>query len=443
MSTFEFAPQYRIGNEAIAYQNDSSMHSQLSQIIVQMRAVAAYSQDIQNRAAIEKVIFDTSGISIRLDVVTNNTANAGVYIPDLDKNHPIINNYVRGYRSNADLTKVMNFTNGKFTGVVDKKNGKFLGDFSKIRTPVYITSGLLANEYFSPGEVATAIMHEVGHIATYFERLLDITSLNYAAVYVAERVLKTGTDVERIKLVTEFEKATNTELKDKETIISSENGMAIYTHLVFEATRQRRNEEGDEIYSYRGFEFSSDQFVTRHGAGRDLATLIAKIDGMQFGRSSRSWVLHVAIQLFFAYIAVLLAMGVGGAISNIINTFANIQNVGISLYGIFLLLSLTDTPTTKIYDDPKERINRIRNEMVGALKETTIPQEREIIVKDIAFLEEATKNVIDKPTWVEFIKSYLPTDYRKAKNSRDFQQNLEKLMNNDLFLASATLEATV
>lgn len=431
MAIYEFAPAYRIGNEAIAYQIDSALHNQLSEAIINMRALGTYNADIQGRSKISDMIFDSTGIRVHLNIVVSAIPNACVYIPDLDKNHPLLNNYMRGWRSNADIHKVLNFTNGKFTGVVDKKNGKFLGDFSKMVIPVSITTGLLSDEYFTPGEVAAAIEHELGHIATYYERIIELANFNYAAIYVTERVLKTSTDVERIKLITEFEGIVGSELAAKETIVESENGQVIYTHLITEAIKGRRNEEGDEVYSQRGFEFSSDQFVTRHGAGRDLATIIAKLDNRGFGSSSQSWVTHVGLQLlsFAAHVAlgamVLWWRGIVPLVLYVVFT--------INLFG----------PTVKVYDDPRERINRIRNEMVGALKEAMDRDAREAITRDLAQVDKIAATLEDKPTWVEFIKGYLSTTARNEKTSREFQQNLEKLMNNDLFVAAATLEATV
>lgn len=437
---FEFAPRYRIGNEAIAYQLGSNLHNNLQGVIEEMCAVGTFITDTTNRAKMAKVIFDATGINVIINVVQTPIINACVYIPDLDKNHPIINNYARGYRSNTDLHRVLNFNSGKFVGVIDRKNGKFLGDFSKMIIPIHVTTGLLTEERLTIGERAAGIMHELGHIATYFERILDFTSLNYAAAYTAERVLKLGTDKERVELLSEFEKATSTELRDKETIVTSENGQVIFTHLVFEATRQRRNEEGDEIYSYRGFEFSSDQFVTRHGAGRDLSTLIAKLDSMNFGSSSMPWTLHVMIQLSQAMLAVVGTCGLMFAVGNMLATFVNIQNLGVALLSITWILSAITSNDTKIYDDPKERITRVRNEMVGALKVAVTPEQRTQIVNDIAVLDAATENVIDKPTWFDFVRTYMPTDYRKSKTSREFQQGLEKLMNNDAFVAAAQLK---
>lgn len=431
MGTFEFAPSYRIGNEAIAYQHESSLHNQLAQLILEMRAVGTYTADIQNRTKVSDLILEATGIKVILNITATAVPNACVYIPDLDKNHPLLNNYMRGWRSNSDMHKVLNFTNGKFTGIVDKKNGKFLGDFSKMVIPVHVTTGLLADEYFTPGEVAAAIEHELGHIATYYERIIDLANANYAAVYVTERVLKTASDVDRIKLLTEFEKATTTELQDKETIVNSESGEAIYTHLITEAVKSRRNEEGDEVYSQRGFEFTSDQFVTRHGAGRDLATIIAKLDNRGFGSSSQSWITHVALQLLsFATHVVLgaLVLWWRGIIPLILYVVVTINMFG---------------PTIKIYDDPRERIDRIRNEMVGSLKEAPNREIREAIARDLAQVDKIAATLVDKPTWTEFLKNYLSSTTRNEKASREFQQNLEKLMNNDLFVAAATLETTV
>lgn len=427
MSMFDFAPTYRIGNEAIAYQHDSALHNQLADLIIGMRALGTYNADIQSRTKISDTIFDASGIRIHLNITASAIPNACVYIPDLDKNHPLLNNYMRGWRSNSDIHKVLNFTNGKFTGVVDKKNGKFLGDFGKMVIPIHVTTGLLSDEYFTPGEVAAAIEHEVGHIATFYERIIELANFNYAAIYVTERVLQTATDVDRIKLLTEFEGVVGTELASKETIAESENGQVIYTHLISEAIKNRRNEEGDEVYSQRGFEFSSDQFVTRHGAGRDLATIIAKLDNRGFGSSSQSWVTHVGLQLlsFAAHVAlgamVLWWRGIVPLVMYVIFT--------VNLFG----------PTVKIYDDPRERLNRIRNEMVGSLKEAQNREVREAITRDLAQVDQISATLEDKPTWVEFIKGYLSKTTRNEKASREFQQTLEKLMNNDLFVAAAIL----
>ena len=57
----------------------------------------------------------------------------------------------------------------------------------------------------------------------------------------------------------------------------------------------------------------------------------------------------------------------------------------------------------------------------------------------LAQVDQIAATLEDKPTWVEFIKGYLSSTSRNEKSSREFQQTLEKLMNNDLFVAAAIL----
>lgn len=425
---FEFMPRYRIGNEAMQYKLNSKLFPRLEEAVHQLRAVGNYDPSSVAQSGIAKIVMEETGICIQMRVEKASYINAGVYIPELDRNNPILTNYMRGWRSNSDLHKVINFNNGTFNGLLDKKNGKVAGDFSKMIVPVFVTSAMMLDaERYTDSDVAAAIGHEVGHLWSYFERLIDLLSMNYAASYVAERVLKTATDVDRISLITEYEKAMDIELADKETIARSESGGVIYTHLVLETIKNRRNAEGNEVYSYRGFEFSSDQFVTRHGGGLAVATVVAKINQDYGHTSTMSWTAHILLNVAGA-IVFLAALGI------------------LALAGMWFtaivtgLLIVGCNPHASVYDNPEERLQRIRNEMVGSLKEATSPEQRASVSHDIALLDGIMKDFEDKPSWHELIWNHLLPNGRKTKANMSLQQDLEKLMNNDLFVAAARLE---
>lgn len=428
MSEFAFDPPYRIGNEAMQYKLNSKLFPRLEEAVHQLRAVGNYDPSSVAQSGIAKIVMEETGICIQMRVEQSTYVNAGVYVPDLDRNNPILNNYMRGWRSNADLHKVINFNNGTFTGLVDKKNGRVAGDFSNMIVPVFVTTAMMrATERYSDADVAAAIGHELGHLWSYYERLVDLLSMNYAASYVAERVLKTNSDVERINLITEYEKAMDVKLPEKETIATSDAGGVIYTHLVLETIKKRRDAEGNEIYSYRGFEFSSDQFVTRHGGGLAVATVVAKINQDNPNSSTWSWPVHILLNVVSA-VAFLAALG--------ILALAGHWFIAI----ISGLLIVGSNPNAAIYDEPEERLQRIRNEMVGSLKEATSPEQRASVSHDIAMLDNILKDFKDKRNWHELIWHYLLPNGRKNKANMSLQQNLEKLMNNDLFVAAARLE---
>lgn len=425
---FEFMPRYHIGNEAMQYKQNSKLFPRLEEAVHQLRAVGNYDPSSVAQSGIAKIVMEETGICIQMRVEKASYVNAGVYIPEIDRNNPILTNYMRGWRSNTDLHKVINFNNGTFTGLLDKKNGKVAGDFSKMIVPVFVTTAMMANsDRYTDAEVAAAIGHEVGHLWSYYERLIDLLSMNYAASYVTERVLKTATDVDRIALITEFEKAMDVVLAEKETIAKSESGGVIYTHLVMETIKTRRNAEGNEVYSYRGFEFSSDQFVTRHGGGLAVASVVAKIN-QDYGHSSTcSWTTHILLNIagVILFMAALGLMLIGGMWFTAIVT-------GLMIIGA--------NPQASIYDEPEERLQRIRNEMVGGLKEATSPEQRASISHDIHLLDGIMKDFEDKPSWHMLIWNYLIPSGRKIRSNMSLQQELEQLMNNDLFVAAARLE---
>ncbi|MGL5648925.1 MAG: M48 family metalloprotease [Clostridium sp.] len=421
-------PEYRIGNEAIAYQMNSKLKSRLIDAVHKLRSVGVYTAEGVNASGIMQAIKEETGIDIRVKCDMTPLVNAYVYVPSLDRNNPLIPNFMRGWQSNTDLEQVLNFTNGKFNGIIDRKNARVEGTFSKMSVPLYITRGLLENtERFSDAEVAAIVSHEIGHVFYYFECLIELVGINYAALYTTQKVLKTGRDVDRVKLLTAYEKAVDATLEDKETICNSESAESIFIHLVSDTVKQRRSAEGDEMYTLRGFEFVSDQFATRHGFGAELGTGLAKIYQMYGSSSTRSTLSHILINVFGTVIVL-----------------ASLVYLAVSGFALFSLLSAVlivgCNPEFKIYDDPEERLNRIRNEMVGSLKQADTDA-RDAIVSNIKVLDEALATLKDKPDVLEAIWHYLIPTGRKIKASREFQQTLEKLMNNDLFVAKAQLDS--
>lgn len=427
MDEFQFMPPYRIGNEATAFVNNSKLFERLTDAIGKLRTMGNYDPSSCAQSGIAKIVYEETGVSILFKVAPTSYKNAFAYIPDLDRNNPILANFIRGWKSNADLHKVINFTGNNFNGLVDKVHGRVAGDFSKIVIPAGFTKGLLNDESITDRQLAEVLGHEIGHFVSYCERLIDLVSMNYAAAYTVERVLKLSTDKDRIKLLSEYEKVVDIKLSDKETIATSESGDVIYTHLVLETIKNRRNEEGNQTYSYRGFEYSADQFVTRHGGGLELAKVVASLATDDFHSATRSWPAHLIIQMFTVIIF-------GGFIGIVIRKTFVIAAI------VTALICLATGSDQKIYDDPEERIKRMRNELVASLKEISDAEIKATVLRDIEGMDRLLENIKDKPTWNEAIWQYLVPKGIKDRSAREFQQDLEKLMNNDLFIAAARLE---
>lgn len=411
-----------VGVEAIAYQT-TKFYDELTELVEQFRKANVYTTQEAAKMGIPKLIEDYTGLSVRIDIESSWSPNAMIRIPDMDKNHPMLNNFYRGWFTNNDMHTISKMVNDKFTGVIDRKNSKVAGHFSKITAPLYLTTALLKSEKFSASEIAAIMLHELGHLYTFFERIIDLVSINYAAWSAAERIMKTEQDADRVVILTEFSNAVNADLIDKETMAKMDGKDVIFTHLVCETVKNRRNEEGDMVYSYRGYEFSSDQFAVRHGAGADLGSALDKVYRAQFLNPSYiSWPTHVAIQsIGFLYQVLMASTGVAG--------------------GLFVaLFLLAARPMNKTYDDPRQRMERIKREMVGELKLKLSDERRRQLVQDIEAIDTMMSNVNDKAEWLEAIWKYLIPAGRSNQAKMEFQQSLERLANNNLFFQAARLD---
>lgn len=417
-----------VAAEAIAHQGKSKLFQELVELIRTFKESGKYDNEEAARLKISDMIEKHTGISVQISVVPHPFYGLAVEPPDLDPNNAIWQNAVRPFLKGADLNRVTKALGGSFEGVIDKRDCMVYGAFAALICPLYITTATLSDVKYEAEKIAAGILHELGHIWSYFERLIDLVSANLVMQAASENIMKTDDMVQRVKLIAETEKYLGVEIPNKETIAETTKQGVLYTHLVCESIKNRRNVEGDEIYSKRGFEFSSDQFAVRHGAGAHLAGALDLIERSSFFNSSyMSWPTHIAVQIV-SFVTTLVGHGA----------------LAIATSGMSILLSaivlMAAKPTDKIYDDPKERFNRIENEIRSELKDKSITDaRRKEVLEDLETVKRLSEDVEDKMSWLEAVWLYLIPVGRKANKSKEFQQSLEALANNELYEASALL----
>ena len=430
-----------IGMEAIRYQGRSSLFEDLAESFDTIRNAGVFTDDVFRKSGLPEKVFEHCGYNIKFKVYKNSGPNAMVKIPEIDKNNPILSELEREYRDNLDFHTARKFTGNKFTGTLSLKDCRVYGVFTKLVIPVYITTGLLENKDFTSKNIAAIILHEFGHIWSYFERLIDTTSANWAAASAAERIFQSEKDELKIECLYDLDKGLDVKLSDKETIVKYKNKEAIYTHIVTDIIKQRRNEEGDLMYSHRGFEFSSDQFSARHGAGADLVIGLDTLYRSSwftwyFVPAYRPWILHIYLELteFTATMSSLF-----GGYSYVLAGGKQWFPVLMSLLPFTLYLA-TYNPMVKFYDDPAGRAKRVRNEIIGELKNNKIDDmRRSEILADIAAIDNVISKIEDKRRWLELIRAYIIPSGIKDRVRMEFQQDIEALGNNELFVSSASL----
>lgn len=419
------------GLEAIDHQEQRKLFHRLTECINKLRTSGELTTEAFIREGFVKAIEEETGMSLRFKLLDSPEANAAVLVPDLDRNSPMLIAFEQQWRENDDLHALAKLTHGKVEGWLDRKNSKLGGVFSRMLFTSYLTTGLLQDTRYTDGEVASVMLHELGHVYSYLERLIDVVSSNFAITSVSQRILQLDDPIMRLKLIHEFESYEGVKLPDAEVIANTTDATVLYTRLITESIKRRRNAEGDLIYSMRGFEFSADQFAIRHGSGFSSVSAWDKMNRFSYSKESAytCWAMH----LF-------------GQIRAVIGTIAAI--VGSVMFPPALLIvipmllaTLMSRPDLKRYDDPAQRLRRMRNELVDALKNTNVPDAvRKARLEDVLAADEIIGDLVDKRGFVEALWAYVVPSGKTARMSMEYQQSIERLAHNNLFVASAKFQ---
>lgn len=412
-----------LGLEAISFQLTGLLHKELTAEFERFNANTKYLDRSLSELDIEKIVKAKTGIKIKLKIDHCPHPNAYVLPPIIDPNHAILDDQWRKYiERNPEFSELVKKANGLVKGQVDLKNSTVSGIFSELEVPVFITAGLVANTMFTAAEKSAILLHELGHVFTMFEFLGRSVTTNIILHAATEHFFKTDDVVKKFTLLEETSKALDIKLDDPEALVKTGNKEVLQTVLLREVYFKVHSEYGSSTYDMTSWEALSDQFATRHGAGRDVVTALNKIyrDSQFLGGASyqSTWV-HAMLTIF----KVLLFMGL------------------LWFTGGMALMYLFIDPSKKIYDDPEARFSRVRRELVASLKSKDIPVEaRDKTLDDIEQIDKVLSVMKDKRGLMEFFyTSILPSGRRQYKQLQ-FQLQLEKLTNNDMFKLSSQFD---
>lgn len=402
--------KYTASTEAVAYQRDNSLHSKLSETL----------KDTKNfsEKAVEKAIFDGCGLTVILDIDPSECVNAYVKPPVVDRNHPffkvLFQNSTYDVLSSHDdlIAELKKDTNAVFESELDLKNARVSGFFSTLRIEMAITKGLLFNTYFTAGEKAAIILHEIGHVMSMFEFVGWYTSTN-AIIYGASKVFFEVPDAKIKFRLSNAIQETN-QMTDAEMDALKKSTPEVFRNVLLRRKLERfYSSMGSETHDITGWESASDQFATRMGAGRDLFTGLSKMyEGSSSTYSLPRWLLYT--------FGCMLAWGFLLMVS----------------WPMALLIVFTN-PAKKMYDDPEERLRRVRNETMGFLKSANLSVDlRKQYQTDIELMDSALKQFTDRRGIIELFHTTINPWGRSQHKQTMFQRDLEQLMANPLYLSA-------
>lgn len=422
-----------VSHESIDFQLRKKLEG-LAKVVGEFRSVGDLTRTAYDKSPIVTYIFNTFGITILLRRgaeigVSDKQLFAAVQPPQLDKNHPLVPNFQRAFVTADDLlsyTKIAK--NNNLMGVVDRVNARITGAFSDILCPMYLSTGLLLDRDFTDIEIASIIAHEVGHVFTYFELFRNTTITNLIVAGATKRMLRTESKVERLKIVHEVEKHAGVKLEDHDELTEVTHDDDTFVKLVTAVEKARTNDMGSPAYANRTWERLADDFATRLGGGPALASGLYKLHNSSsfvFKDSAfYSYPVHAMMQLAGFHLV---------QIGAIVAPFIAIA--------VTAVLYISNDPHYQIYDRPKERFQSIRNTMVEELKIPGLTGDlRKLIVADIEWVDSVLADVNDKYNAFELVHLYVTPSGRKDRKAIQYQQDLERMISNDLFVSAAKLK---
>lgn len=220
--------------------------------------------------------------------------------------------------------------------------------------------------------------------------------------------------------------------------------------IISEAVLQQQE---DSKYDDTSFEALADNFSSRFGYAEHLVTGLEKLypGGVKvkwyFDAIRSATMTFKIVKNFFGQLRRLYFWStmIGKTFDQIMVYF-NIYEAIIGfiwgvLFGYYLLKTSGESGRNYTYDELEKRYNRIRAQIIEAIKNKELPKkDAEALIESAEMIGALIKDVKPYRGPLDFMfNTFNPKDIR-AKNSIARQQAIEDLMTNDLFLTSMKLK---
>lgn len=417
-----------LSNEAIDHQGESLLFKELT---LAYKALFASKQSVADEREagekIVKIIGRHTGILIDRLMITD---DLGQYmdVVKIGSHNPLLQAYEGlGYKEideeigvSFKLKRALATTDSH----IDYKKGKITGALAKV--PYTLEIGRLNWRWarVSPEEMAAITIHEIGHAFTMMSNVTRTVTANMAVTTAVDAMMRTQDDGKRLRLIQEIQKDLGWVLDENELAKSRQATTyeAVFSRAVIE--KQFPSATGASGYELSSGEFVADQFAVRHGGGVHLATGMDKLNAMFSENRRRTKAAHVTCETLKLVGWVIMGAATSGVVPLL----------------VLPLIAIWGGYEDRLYDSPNDRIERMRRDLIQGLKDTKLPKNHRIQIQDnINALDKLLEGAKDRRTLANIVWQSLHPKRRAAYNARMFQQELEKVVNNDIFAAANSL----
>lgn len=434
-----------LGLEAIDHQVDSVLHKEMTLIFRRLNGTTSDKE-------IEDVLKDATtlaakvlGIAVKWEVIKDDFGLA-VDVPRITKTHPIVYKIQQAALAKDHPFYRVTPIEKIIDGGVDRKRSKLFGDFTSLESTIYLPKAAIRGKLLLPEEWAAATIHEFGHIFTYFE-FLGYTSITNLALDEASKIWLGSYPVERrVQVLVAAEANFGDKIPDKESIAKNDDPRVAHAAIVQSSIQKVRSELGLKYYDQRVFEFLSDQFAARHGAGRYLVTGLDKfnraVPWMMRDFAYRSTGSMIVANLFKLGMLATGNSAFGMALGRVNTTLITGQKaVELLVTGVgnaMITLLLNDAQFR--YDTGPARAEATRREVISALKRPDIDKAYlNARLEDLDIIDQVQSKLNKLDFLDNMLFKYLVENVMGVRKEFRIQQEYEKLANNELFARAAKL----
>lgn len=406
-----------ISQESISFQ-PSTFFKELTMVIAEMKEQPAKQlPDSDFVLRLSGIIKHHTGLKI--DVVVDNYQPC-IEFPFVDKNNILINDWMRNLIDSHDGMKMIGTADNIVRGTVNLHTAKVTGVFTEVGAKMHLPFDMFSSSKFDASEIAAIMLHEVGHLFTMYEFMSRTVRTNQVLAGLSKVLDKTGSIEEREIVFAKTAEALKLKKDDLPPLGTTSDKSYAELVIVSNLARQTKSELGANIYDMNTWEYLSDQFATRQGAGRECFTALAKL--YKGHREFRSTAMYIFVEAVKVLLLLLVPFG------------------GFTL-GSFVLMIMMDAEGDGTYDEPVARLRRIRGQIVENLKDRNLSKDdQKRLTDDIAVMDNFLATTNERRQLFGVITDFLSPWNNDSRRFVKLQKDLEGIALNDLFVKSAQLK---
>lgn len=398
--------------EGVAFQSNRVFYEELSMLFGELRKEKKEAiPDSPHVVTMAEVIKKHTGLTVQMSF---GELGPQVQIPNVNKNHPLLVDAHRMQMNSGSGLALIDKAGGVARGGVNWATGKVTGVFSEILHTVDFPINYLVGKRFTDGELTAVSFHELGHLVVYYMYMSSAIGTNQVLAGLSKAWQDNQTTAERETVLISVHKALQLKSDGVKKLAQTSDRRVVEAVVLSNVMQKSASELGSNIYDMTSWEYLSDQYAARMGAGRDLVTGLDKVMNSVFTPSFRSMPVFLAIEAF-----------------KILTTFSALLT-----FNPFPLIAvmLTTMPGQSTYDKPEARFQRIRNQIIENQKVKDLPKEtRDRLAADLHTVDGIIEHVTDRRDFFTVLWHSMSGDFRREWEAEKLQKELENVAANDIF----------